>query len=101
MRMLILVSSAIAIGLAMYLGIVNVIDTVRYRHGWSLFYAFARFGLSILVFPITELVLRTGAIDPPIRGLLYVIGLLLCSVGFVGIAIAHRRHHGRQPPTAA
>ena len=93
LRNLVLLASLFSSGVGLYLAQMNVRGALK-GDVWLWFYGMSRLGYAIVVMLIAELVSKTDAVPLAWRSYLYTAGLLLCSVGFVGIGLHQRRTGG-------
>lgn len=92
----ILTASAFSVGVAAYLAAVNSLAWVRGdSQAWT--FAFARIGYALVVGAVVHAIVTNGREVPlDIRSLAYFVGLILGTVGLIGIAVNHHSRRRRK-----
>lgn len=85
-------ASGFSIGLAMMLAWGNVRDAMR-GDGWSWFWAIARMGYVAIIAVLLPLMFLARNANQPFnwQSWLFIIGVLMETVGFLGISLERRR----------
>lgn len=87
--------TALALGVLARLAIYDLEEGIT--RPTSLFYAAARIGLALIVGLIGWVVLESRVVPLTIQSVLYIVGLVLVDVGYIGLLMIHIR--GRRKPT--
>jgi hypothetical protein len=86
--------SFLACGFITWLAVGNTRAAIRFRDPAPAFYAFARFGLVLIVEVVLELLWHVERIDVDNRAIRYTLGVLMVTVGYAGVLVFEgRREH--------
>lgn len=87
--------SGLVAGGTLYLAVVvNLREAIAGKHvAW--FYFSARFGLAVVILLVAEAVFAEHEVPLTWRALAYVAALAMVGIGYIGIALDHRKRAGR------